>query len=72
MTAGPPHAVTPSMLSRVEQIGEAIGRAEAVGVAQDLRRRRTNRIRTIRGSLAIEGNARGEERQRSTTRNDVG
>ena len=60
MTARPPYAITPGMLSRVEQIGEAIGRAEA-GAAQDLRLRRINRIRTIRGSLAIEGNVLSEE-----------
>ena len=37
------------------RLGEAIGRAEAA-VSTDLRRRRINRIRRIRGSLAIEGN----------------
>ncbi len=49
------------MLARIEQIGEAIGRAEAAGISQDLRLRRINRIRTIRGSLAIEGNILSEE-----------
>ena len=49
------------MLTRVAQIGEAIGRAEAAGVARDLRLRRINRIRTIQGSLAIEGNVLSEE-----------
>ena len=49
------------MLSRVVQIGEAIGRAEAAGVSQDLHLRRINRIRTIQGSLAIEGNILNEE-----------
>ena len=57
----PPYSITPDMLSRVVQIGEAIGRAEAAGVAQDLRLRRINRIRTIQGSLAIEGNLLSEE-----------
>ena len=61
MTARPPHSSTPDMLSRVVQIGEAIGRAEAAGVARDLRLRRINRIRTIQGSLAIEGNILSEE-----------
>ena len=61
MTARPPHSITPDMLSRVVQIGEAIGRAEAAGVARDLRLRRINRIRTIQGSLAIEGNVLSEE-----------
>ena len=61
MTARPPYSITPDMLSRVVQIGEAIGRAEAAGVARDLRLRRINRIRTIQGSLAIEGNVLSEK-----------
>ena len=56
----PPYSITPDVLSRVEEIGEAIGRAEAAGVARDLRLRRINRIRTIQGSLAIEGNVLSE------------
>ena len=61
MNDQPPYSITPDMLSRVVQIGEAIGRAEAAGVARDLRLRRINRIRTIQGSLAIEGNVLSEE-----------
>ena len=61
MTTRPPYSITPDMLSRIEQIGEAIGQAEAAGVSQDLRLRRLNRIRTIQGSLAIEGNILSEE-----------
>ena len=61
MNEQPPYSITPEMLSRVAQIGEAIGRAEAAGVAQDLRLRRINRIRTIQGSLAIEGNVLSEK-----------
>ena len=52
----PPYAITPAITGPVEEIGEAIGRAETAGVMQDLRLRRVNRISTIRGSLAIEGN----------------
>lgn len=52
----PPYSITPAITGRVEEIGEAIGRAETAGVMQDLRLRRVNRISTIRGSLAIEGN----------------
>ena len=59
--ARPPYSITPGILSRVEQIGEAIGHAEAADVARDLRLRRINRIRTIQGSLAIEGNVLTEE-----------
>lgn len=56
----PPYRITPEIVSLVERIGEGIGRAEAAGVAQDLRLRRINRIRTIQGSLAIEGNTLSE------------
>ena len=68
----PPYSVTPDMLSRVVQIGEAIGRAEAAGVAQDLRLRRINRIRTIQGSLAIEGNVLSEEQIATDSRRQAG
>ena len=57
----PPYTITPDMLAGVERIGEAIGRAEAAAVTQDFRLRRINRIRTIHGSLAIEGNTLSEE-----------
>ena len=62
MTAQPPpYSITSRILARAEEIGEAIGRAEAAAVARDLRLRRANRIRTIRGSLAIEGNRLSED-----------
>ena len=61
MSEEPPYTITPEILTRTEQIGEAIGRVEAAGISQDLRLRRINRIRTIHGSLAIEGNTLGEE-----------
>ena len=61
MSEEPPYSITPGILTRVEQVGEAIGRVEAAGISQDLRLRRINRIRTIHGSLAIEGNTLGEE-----------
>ena len=61
MVEKPPYTITPDILSRVERIGEMIGRAETAGVSQDLRLRRINRIRTIHGSLAIEGNILSEE-----------
>lgn len=56
MSDQPPYRITPNMLAGVEEIGEAIGRAEAAGFAQDLRLRRANRIRSVQGTLAIEGN----------------
>ena len=57
----PPYSITPAILRSVGEIGEAIGRAETAGLGQDLRLRRVNRIRTIHGSLAIEGNRLSEE-----------
>lgn len=56
-----PFTITADILSLVERIGEVIGRAEAAGVSHDARVRRINRIRAIRGTLAIEGNTLSEE-----------
>ena len=61
MSHGPPYRITADILSRVAEIAEAVGRAEAGGPSQDLRLRRINRIRTIQGSLAIEGNILTEQ-----------
>ena len=57
----PPYKITPTILDLIERIGEAIGRAEEVSGRADLRLRRANRIKSIRGSLAIEGNTLTEE-----------
>jgi len=46
MTIRPPYAITSTILARAEEIGEAIGRAEAAAMGQDLRLRRINRVRT--------------------------
>ena len=57
----PPYTITPEILNRVAAISEAIGRLTALADrARALRRRRINRIRTIHGSLAIEGNTLSE------------
>ncbi len=61
MTTTPPYTITPAILDLSIRIGEAIGRAEEAAVGDDLRLRRINRIRTIRGSLAIEGNTLTED-----------
>ena len=61
MTTTPPYTITPAILDLSIRIGEAIGRAEEAAVGEDLRLRRVNRIRTIRGSLAIEGNTLTED-----------
>ncbi len=47
------------MLSLVASIAEAVGRMQATGMT--LRLRRVNRVRTIQGSLAIEGNTLDEQ-----------
>ena len=58
----PPFTVTPAIVTLVAEISESLGRLavrqEAPGL---LRLRRANRIRTIQGSLAIEGNTLTEE-----------
>lgn len=57
----PPHTITPEILNRVAAIGEAIGRLTVIADrARALRLRRISRIRTIHGSLAIEGNTLNE------------
>ena len=59
--AAPPYTLTSTILDLAERIGEAIGPAEDAAVRADLRLRRINRIQTIQGSLAIEGNTLTEE-----------
>ena len=57
----PPYTITPEILNRVAAISEAIGRLTVLtDQARALRLRHINRIRTIRGSLAIEGNTLSE------------
>ena len=61
MSEQPVYAITPKILTLVEQIGEAVGRVEASGVFQDLRLQRINRVRQIHGTLAMAGNSLSEE-----------
>ena len=58
----PPFKITASIISLIADISEIIGRY-SIGqeLAKNLRLRRANRIRTIQGSLAIEGNTLSEE-----------
>ena len=56
----PPYTLTERILSLVAEICEAAGRLSATG-EQALRLRRANRVRTIHGSVAIEGNTLTEE-----------
>jgi Fic family protein len=61
-TYQPPYTITPEILNRVAAICEAVGRLTVLtGQAMALRLRRINRVRTIHGSLAIEGNTLSEE-----------
>ncbi|TSA06785.1 MAG: Fic family protein, partial [Deltaproteobacteria bacterium] len=61
-TYRPPYTLTPAILNLVAKISETVGRLSALtDAAKALRLRRINRIRTIRGSLAIEGNTLSEE-----------
>lgn len=58
----PPYTLTPPIIHLVATIGEALGRLSTQPeTTKALRLRRINRIRTIRGSLAIEGNTLSEE-----------
>lgn len=58
----PPFSLTPEILTLVANIAEQVGRLSVQAeLAQSLRLRRLNRIRTIQGSLAIEGNTLTEE-----------
>ena len=53
----PPFTLTSEIVSLVADIAEQVGRLSASHeFDMDLRLRRINRIRTITGSLAIEGN----------------
>ncbi|MBE1424874.1 Fic family protein [Desulfomicrobium macestii] len=57
----PPFSITPQILNLVAGISEAVGRLTALSEkAGSSRLRRINRVRTIRGSLAIEGNTLSE------------
>jgi len=58
----PPYTLTSEIVSLVADIAEQVGRLSATHeFNMDLRLRRINRIRTITGSLAIEGNTLTEE-----------
>ncbi len=58
----PPFTLNNKILSQVAEISEAVGRLSVVlEQEQSLKLRRINRMRTIQGSLAIEGNTLSEE-----------
>jgi len=57
----PPYTLNSAILKRVAAICEMLGELSVSQRNQDLRLRRINRIRTIQGSLAIEGNTLTED-----------
>ena len=57
----PPFTITPTIITLISNISESIGRLSVLQEEKDLRLRRLNRIRTIQGSLAIEGNTLSQE-----------
>jgi len=60
-TYQPPYVITSEILTRVAQISEAVGRLNVLtDRARELRLRRITRIRTVHGSLAIEGGTLSE------------
>lgn len=60
MSYQPPLTITPTILNLVAHISEQVGRLSVLSANADLRLRRIARIRTIQGSLAIEGNTLSE------------
>lgn len=61
MSYQPPYTITPKSLHLVAEINEKLGRLSLLQEqSADLRLRKINRIRTIQGSLAIEGNTLSE------------
>lgn len=62
MAYTPPFTITASILNLVADIGQAIGRLSAEFEHEKLLRlRKVNRMRTVQGSLAIEGNTLSQE-----------
>ena len=58
----PPYTITYKIIYLIAQISENIGRLTVLEEIQDsLKLRKANRIRTIQGSLAIEGNTLSTE-----------
>jgi Fic family protein len=56
----PPCTLTSAMVTEIARIAEVVGEQAALFGAQALRLRRVHRVRTIHGSLAIEGNTLSE------------
>ena len=52
----PPFDITPKIINQISAIAEQIGRLDSYGLKASPQLRKQNRIRTIQGTLAIEGN----------------
>lgn len=61
MTYAPPFTITTDILNLVAEISEQVGRLDASALNASPQLRKQNRIRTITGTLAIEGNTLTEE-----------
>lgn len=61
MTYKPPFTITTDILNLVAQISEQVGRLNASALNASPQLRKQNRIKTITGTLAIEGNTLTEE-----------
>lgn len=59
MAYQPPYKITPKITNLVSQISEVVG--SYAYAHEDLRLHRVNRIKTIKGTLAIEGNTLSDE-----------
>ncbi|MDF3128239.1 hypothetical protein P0Y35_03420 [Kiritimatiellaeota bacterium B1221] len=61
MSTEPPFSITPQILNAVGRISELVGAMGSGGVAMPPMLGRQNRIKSITGTLAIEGNSLTEE-----------
>jgi cell filamentation protein, protein adenylyltransferase len=57
----PPFSLNSKIVALIAEICEALGRMSVLQPPQELRLRRINRIKTVHGSLAIEGNTLTED-----------
>jgi Fic family protein len=57
----PPFEITSTIIQQISLISESLGKLSILDNMTNLRLRRINRMRTIQGSLAIEGNQLNEE-----------
>lgn len=64
MSYNPPFTITSTIVNSISSIAEALGRMSVLR-EKDLKLRRINKIKTIQGSLAIEGNTLSEEQVRT-------